>query len=323
MSNVIMTSYTQSALQTLLFASDSLEKTQSRSDSGLKIASAADNAGYWSVATGMRSDKSIVGSIADALNLGASKVDTSYEAVNSAIDILDQITALLETAYEAGTDRTTLNTSLTELKGNLQSVTQAATFSGDNWLYNTDASMIDTYTVPASFQRSVSGSVSLNFISISSSQSTLIDTQDASRGLFTGAIDADTLVDPDNPTGTPRNYYLLDVGSAAPATGTEISISEATTISELDDMIAVVSSMTDQLNRLGSSLGSMSNRIDQQVTYAASLSDTFDESISRLVDTDMEEESAKLAAFKTQQEVAMQVLSLLNSHQQSLSVLFS
>lgn len=322
MSNIIMTSYTQSALQTLLFASDSLEKTQARSDSGLKIASAADNAGYWSVATGMRSDKSIVGSIADALNLGASKVDTSYEAVNSAIDILDQITALLETAYEEGTDRATLNTSLAELKGNLQSVTQAATFSGDNWLYNTDASMIDTYTVPASFQRSVSGSVSLNFISISSSQSTLIDTQDAGRGLFTGAIDADAL-DPNTSTGTPRNYYLLDVGSATPATGTEISLSDATTISELHDMIAVVSSMNDELNRLASSLGSMSNRIDQQVTYAASLSDTFDESISRFVDTDMEEESARLAAFKTQQEVAMQVLSLLNSHQQSLQVLFS
>ncbi len=322
MSNVIMTSYTQSALQTLLFASDSLEKTQSRSDSGLKIASAADNAGYWSVATGMRSDKSIVGSIADALNLGASKVDTTYEAVNSAIDILDQITSLLETAYEEGTDRTTLNTSLKELKGNLQSVTQAATFSGDNWLFNSDATMIDSYTVPASFQRSVSGSVALNFISIESSQSTLIDTQDAGRGLLTGAIDADTL-DPNNSTGTPRNYYLLDVGSTTPATGTEISLSDATTTEELDDMISVVSYMNDQLNRLASSLGSMSNRIDQQVTYAAALQDTFDESISRFVDTDMEEESAKLAAFKTQQQVASEVLSLINSHQQSLQVLFS
>ncbi|MGX5667908.1 flagellin N-terminal helical domain-containing protein [Rhizobium daejeonense] len=322
MSNVIMTSHTQSALQTLLFASDSLEKAQSRSNSGLKIASAADNAGYWSVATGMRSDKSIVGSIADALNLGASKVDTTYEAVNSSIDILNQITSLLETAYEAGTDRTTLNTSLMELKGNLESVTHAATFSGDNWLYNSDASMIDNYTVPASFQRSVSGSVSLNFISISSSQSTLVDTQDANRGLLTGAIDADAL-NPATSTGTPRNYYLLDVGSATPATGTEISISDSTTIGELDDMIASVSYMTDKMNRLASSLGTMSNRIDQQVNYAASLRDTFDSSVSRLVDTDMEEESAKLAAFKTQQQVSMQVLSLLNNHQQSLQVLFS
>lgn len=88
-------------------------------------------------------------------------------------------------------------------------------------------------------------------------------------------------------------------------------------------MIATVSYMTDKMNRLASSLGTMSNRIDQQVNYAASLRDTFDSSVSRLVDTDMEEESAKLAAFKTQQQVSMQVLSLLNNHQQSLQVLFS
>lgn len=320
MSTTIMKSYMQSALQTLLFASDNLEKTQQRSTSNLKISSAADNAGYWAVATGMRSDGSILESVGDALNLGASKVDTTYEAVTSAIDILNQISGLLETAYEEGTDRETLNTSLSALKGNLKSVTAAAGFSGDNWLYNTNAILTTTHAVPTSFQRTVSGAVSLNYISVDSSATTLVDTQDASRGLFTGAIDANT-VNSDG-TATARNYYLLDVGSAIPVSGTEIAISETMTIAALDDMVAIVGSMTDQLNRLASSLGNVSERIEQQSSYVASLHDSLDKSIGRLVDADMEEESIKLSAYEVQQKVASEILSLLNDHSKSIAILF-
>lgn len=321
MSKIMTVGYVQSALQTLIFASDNLEETQKRTASGLAVASAADNAGYWSASTNMTSDQSVLGSIGDALNLGASKVDTTYEAVTSAIDILDEITGQLVTAYEEGTDRGALNGRISSLKENLASVLQAATFSGDNWLFNSDEVLGASKSIPTSFQRSVSGAVSLSYVSVDTADTTLIDSADANRGLLTAAIDADTL----NPDGSsiPRNYYLLDMDSTVPTTGTEIAVSDATTQSELDDMISVVGRLTDTLNQLASSLGTVSARIDQQTGFVKSLQDVLDKGIGRLVDADMEEESTKLAAYQTQQSLSVELLSMLNSHQQSARVLFS
>jgi flagellin len=321
MSKIMTVGYVQSALQTLLFASDNLEETQKRTASGLAVESAADNAGYWSAATNMTSDQSVLGSIGDALNLGASKLDTAYEAVTSSINIMDEITSQLVIAYEEGTDRDALNGRISSLKENLNSVLQAATFSGDNWLYNSDEILGASKTIPTSFQRSVSGAVSLSYVSVDTADTTLIDSADANRGLLTGAIDANTLNS--DGTATSRNYYLLDVDSTIATTGTSIAVSDATTSAELDDMIAVVGHLTDRLNQLASSLGTVSARVDQQTGFVKSLQDILDKGVGRLVDADMEEESTKLAAYQTQQSLSSQLLSLLNGHQQSTRVLFS
>lgn len=321
MSKIMTVGYVQSALQTLLFASDNLEETQKRTASGLEVASAADNAGYWSAATNMTSDQSVLGSIGDALNLGASKLDTAYGAVTSSISILDEITSQLVTAYEEGTDRDALNARIGSLKENLSSVLQAATFSGDNWLYNSDEVLGASKSIPTAFQRSVSGAVSLSYVSVETADTTLIDSANANRGLLTASIDANTLNS--DGTSTPRNYYLLDVDSTVATTGTQIAVSDATSSSELDDMIVVVGHLTDKLNQLASNLGTVSSRVDQQTGFVKSLQDVLDKGVGRLVDADMEEESTKLAAYQTQQSLSVQLLSLLNSHQQSSRVLFS
>lgn len=320
MPNIMTVGYLQSALQTLVLSTNNLNDTQKVVSSGLKVASAADNAGYWSASTNMTSDQSVLSSIGDALNLGSSKVDTAYSAVDSAIDILDQINSQLVTANEPGTDREALNDSISSLKENLKSVLQAATFSGDNWLYNTADNLAGTKSIPTSFQRSVSGAVSLSYVTVDTADTTLVDTADASRGLLTKSIDANTL-NPDG-TSTARNYYLLDADSTVPADGQEISVSDDTTSDQLADMISVVGNITDSLNRLASSLGTVSSRIDQQTSFVSSLGDVLDTGVGRLVDADMEEESTKLTAYQTAQSVASQTLSLLNSHQQSTRVLF-
>ena len=320
MSNIIMTSYIQSALQTLLFTSDSLDKTQARTTSGLKINSAAENASYWSVATAMTSDGSVLSSISDALSLGASKVDTTYGAVDSALSTVNEILNQLTTAKEAGIDRTVTNEALSGLKDTLSSLVESATFSGDNWLYNTEATAAGMKSVPGSFQRSVSGAVSLTYLKFDASASTLVDKSDASRGLLTGSIDANT-INADGTT-TARNYYLLDVGSTTAASGTEIALTDDTTEAQIDDMISVVSALADKLTALGATLGTMSNRIDQQSVYAADTSDLLDTSVGKLIDADMEEESTKLTAYQAQRDLAVQILSMANSHQQSLATLF-
>ncbi|WP_164901782.1 flagellin [Neorhizobium lilium] len=321
MSDAITTSYIQSALQTLLFVNDSLEKTQKATSSGYKINSPADNASYWSVANSMTSDKNILSSVSDALSLGTSKVDAAYSAVSSSIDVVNQIISQLATAKEDGVNKATVNGTLSDLKSSLTSLIRSASFGSDNWLYNTSDAPAGQKSVPVYFQRNVAGAVSLSYASFDASASTLIDTADASRGLLTGDIDASTLSG-DTSSTPPRNYYLIDAGSTAPATGSPIALTDSTTPADIDDMVSVMNVIRTRLTTMGSTLGTMSNRIDAQGSFISGLSDVFDKSVSHLIDADMEEESTKLSAYQAQQQLSSQILGMANTHLQSLSTLF-
>lgn len=321
MTKIMSSGYIQSALQTLLFSDETLTKTQERVTSGLKIASAADNSGYWSTATNLRSDASVLSSVGDALDLGASKADTAYEAVTSLIGVVDQIMTQLTTAYETGADRGQINSAISALKNNLHTVSQAASFSGDNWLFNTSEQLPDSKSVPYAFHKGISGSVDLQYLSIDTRDTMMVDTSDANRGLLTASVDASAR-NPDTSTGA-REYFLLDAKSVNGAAGTEISISDTTTSDELDDMVYVVGKIQDKLNQLGGSLGTMSSRIDQQTQFVAALGDSMDKSVSRLVDANMEEESTRLTAYETQRDLAVQIVSIANNHRKSLAGLFA
>ncbi|EEF22880.1 conserved hypothetical protein [Ricinus communis] len=76
------------------------------------------------------------------------------------------------------------------------------------------------------------------------------------------------------------------------------------------------------MTSLGSKFGSISSRIDMQSNFVSSLSDSIESGVGRLVDADMEEESSKLTALQTQQQLAIQSLSIANSSSQNILSLF-
>ncbi|WP_026282994.1 flagellin, partial [Rhizobium sp. 2MFCol3.1] len=73
---------------------------------------------------------------------------------------------------------------------------------------------------------------------------------------------------------------------------------------------------------LGSKLGSLQKGIDLQTDFVSKLSDSIDSGVGRLVDANMEEESSKLSALQTQQQLAVQSLSIANSSSQNILSLF-
>src|SRR3954467_10413312 len=79
------------ALQSLNTTNKNLETTQSRISTGFRVSTASDNAAYWSIATTMRSDKSSLSVVQDALGLGAGKVDTAYSIMDKTITRVNEI----------------------------------------------------------------------------------------------------------------------------------------------------------------------------------------------------------------------------------------
>ena len=312
-----------SALQTLRSINSDMESTQSRISSGYRVNSAADNSAYWSIATTMRSDNQALSTVKDALGLGAAKVDTAYTGMNSAIEVVSEIKNKLLAAKEPGVDKTKINKEITELKNQLTSIAESASFSGENWLQNETTAAAGTKSIVGGFNRDASGQVSITTLDVNVTSLTLIGAADESLGILTKEIDANAL-DPDAATTTARNYYLVDTGATTgtPSTGTAISLTANTTDQQVTDMVRAVDSMLSQMTDAASNLGAVNKRISMQEDFVSNLMDTIDKGIGRLVDADMNEESTRLKALQVQQQLGIQALSIANSNSQNILSLF-
>jgi flagellin len=307
------------ALATLRSIGQDMEQTQSNVSSGLRVNRAADNAAYWSIATTMRSDNKALSTVQDALGLGAAKTDTAYTGLNASIDVVTEIKAKLVAAREPGVDKEKIDSELTELKNQLISIAESASFSGENWLYNDDATANTTVEMVGSFNRATDNTVSVGLLEFDTSTSTMVDTFDAANGLLTGDV---TVTVPSGTGTTSATYFLVDAGSTTAASGTEIALSSATTSADIDGMISAVESMLGMMTDAAATIGSTNMRIELQDNFVADLMDVIDKGIGRLVDADMNEESTKLKALQTQQQLGIQALSIANSNSENILSLF-
>ncbi|CAN7207089.1 flagellin [Pararhizobium sp. LjRoot238] len=320
MTSILTNSSAMAALSTLRSISSDMESTQGRISSGLRVGDASDNAAYWSIATTMRSDNKALSTVQDALGLGAAKTDTAYTGLDNAIDVISEIKAKLVAAREPGVDKTKINSEITELKNQLVSTAQSASFSGENWLYNDSTTAIGTKEMVGSFTRDSNGNVSVGVLEFDASTSVLVDTDDAALGLLTKDYDADAELS--TPTGTTANYFLVDATSTTTAAGTAIALTAATLDTEIEAMIRVVDAILGDATDAAATLGATNNRISMQDEFMADLMDVIDKGVGRLVDADMNEESTRLKALQTQQQLGIQALSIANSDSQNILSLF-
>ncbi|MDQ0559714.1 flagellin [Rhizobium mesoamericanum] len=300
MTSILTNVAAMSALQTLRSINGNLEDTQNRVSSGYRVAKAKDNAAYWSIATTMRSDNKALSAVSDALGLGAAKVDTAYSAMDSAIDIVSEIKAKIVAATEKGVDKTKIQDEIGQLQQQLLSVAQSASFSGENWVAGNT-----TKSVVSSFVRDANGQVS-----VQTTQYVLDDTSNGNVlfGMTTlGSIDTATGIIGTS-SGSVGSIYAMDITSFGST--------------DIDLALTTVESGLSALTKAASQLGSISTRIDLQESFVSNLSDSIDSGVGRLVDADMEEESSKLTALQTQQQLAIQSLSIANSSAQNVLTLF-
>ncbi len=289
MTSILTNVAANSALQTLSTINKNLEDTQDMVSSGYKVSKASDNVAYWSISTTMNSDNKALNAAADALGVGAAKVDTAYSAMQSAIDVVNEIKSKLVTATEGSTDKKKIQLEISKLQEQLTSIAQGASFSGENWMI---AESQTAGTVVDGFVRSSTG------VAVTTASYDI-----ASYAMFS-SID-----------GTAGSGGLLG----------DVMTIDLNAITTTDDIAALLTTTETALSKLtdaGAALGALTTRIDLQTDYASKLSDAIDEGVSRLVDADMEEESAKLSALQTQQQLAVQSLSIANSGPQNILKLF-
>ena len=306
MSSIMTNTAAMTALKSLQATTKNLEVTQGRISTGYSVAEAADNAAYWSIATTMRSDNSALSTVQDALGLGAGKVDVAYTAMNSAINVVDEIKSKLVAASEPGVDKSKIQSEIGELQNQLISMSSSASFSGENWLSvdSGSASYSATKNIVSSFSRDSAGNVSVSTIAIDITSTTLFDSNAAGTGIL------DTDFTTTGTGGVTVSVSTLDITAA--------NIDDQ----DLADMISNVDTAFQSMTTSASNLGASKSRIDMQNDFVSNLMDAVDRGIGQLVDADMSEESTKLQALQVQQQLGVQALSIANSNAQTILSLF-
>ncbi|MBU1314021.1 MAG: flagellin [Alphaproteobacteria bacterium] len=397
MTSILTNVAAMAALSTLRTISSGMEETQARVSSGMRVGSASDNAAYWSIATTMRSDNMALAAVEDALGLGAAKVDTAYAGMDSAIEVVKEIKAKLVAATEDGIDKAKVQEEIDQLKDQLTSIAQAASFSGENWL-QANVGAGETKTVVASFVRGDDGSVSVKKVNYAlTTDNVLFDTTGANLGILDKVYDVsaksvtlsvntdgvseqvtveafsvddliaqDAVFTTNTPAGSTKStqlaevagtfyvkvddtnwvlatdvsttgqeavhdeggtFYGVDTGNAPPAAAEapssikDINIVGMNSV-DLDTLISGVDEALTDMTSAAADLGSIGMRIDMQQEFVGKLTDSIDKGVGRLVDADMNEESTRLKALQTQQQLAIQSLSIANSASESILTLF-
>ena len=291
MASILTNSSAMSALSTLRSIASGMESTQNAISTGMKVSKASDNAAYWSISTTMKSDNMALKAVQDALGVGAAKVDTAYAGMDAAIDVVKEIKAKYVAATEQGVDRAKVQEEITQLRDQLVSIAQSSSFNGENWLMN-DLTGVTAKTVVTGFVRANDGTTEVTTSSYTLSATNVLMTDDTGGG---GILD--------------------EVFGLAAMTA-------ATTDAEVATALEEVESALTEMTSAGSQLGSLSKRIDLQDSFVSKLSDAIEQGVGRLVDADMNEESTRLKALQTQQQLAIQALSIANNESQNILSLF-
>jgi flagellin len=294
------------ALQSLNSTNAKLEQTQQRISTGYRVASAEDNAAYWSIATTMRSDSSALSTVKDALGLGSATVDIAYNGINSAIESVKSIKDKLVAARQPGVDRIKIQSEITQLQDQLRSTAESSVFSGENWLL-TDSSVAGynpLKSIVSSFSRGSAG-VSIQTIDFDIASSKLYD--DANQS---GILDG---VDTTANGGVTYSVATLSISTLTNSTND---------LADLEQMIDWVDTALESMTTSAANLGAVKKRVDTQTSFVSSLMDAIERGIGTLVDADMTEESTMLQALQVQQQLGVQSLSIANQSSQTILSLF-
>ena len=213
MSSILNNSAALSALQSLQMTQQALATVQNQVSTGLKVASAADNSSYWSIAAQLNADSGVVQASNDALSQGQSVLATASSAINSVITTINSIQTALTQATNPGANIANINTSLASLGKQLTDAVNGASFNGMNVLNGS----LTALSFVSGFNASTTGGT----------VNTIAFTASALYGLATGGPSTSTTsqstVSDATTMGQLQTQWAADTGDTTPVTAGTIT----------------------------------------------------------------------------------------------------
>ncbi|MBZ7924371.1 hypothetical protein LAC81_26960 [Ensifer adhaerens] len=340
------------ALATLRSISGSLDRTQQQISSGMRVATAADNAAYWSIATTMRSDRAAMSAVADSIGLGSAILDVTYAGMDNIREEMTTIRNLIITAKALPLAKTDGFSNWTDFQPDavydntqvakvdaeiyqhwkqINSIVESASFSGVNLLKNEKSEPV----LPGAKTDFTIGYANgqIQTLSLNAKDVVMVNYNRTNDNMWNhvgaeniGYLDGFlwsaniifplTYVDAGGEVKRNENIYTLRNSEVRIAfENLDRDYYYGHLIGQMDERIQAV---TDGM----SVVGAAQKRMALQDAFNKGLMDTLAKGIGRLVDADMNEVSIRLKALETQQQLSVQALNLANNAPQTILSLF-
>lgn len=364
MTSIITNNAAIAALDILRNIGSELGTEQNRVSTGLRVASAADNAAYWSISTTMHSETMAMSAVTDSIGLASAIVDTAYAAMEAVHKSFVEIRNLAITAsdmpqpefknliiggysldeYYGQSDVAKIEQQMQQLQDQARDVMVSASFSGVNLLYNQkgqpERASEKTYSFVIGY-----GEAKVQTIDVKAMDLLLLNDDSGypmsypsdynpERALF----DLSDIVDTPG-SSVPALATWYNVLLTNPATGDfeSYDVHPSYTLMKLENNIArnggdraglysnFVNHIEEKLQGIAERmayLGSIQSSLDTYEELNKSRMDAVTTGVGRLVDADMNEASTRLRALESQQQLAVQALSIANASPDALLQLF-
>lgn len=178
------------ALQNLNKTNASLETTQTRINTGLKVSGAKDNSAIFAIAQSLRADLGGLAAVQTSLDRASSSADVALAAAEAVSDLLIEMKGIAVTANDNGIDadsRTSLNNDFEQLKAQITSIIENAEFNGINAVNGSDDIIAITDVDASSLGQISLGSIDLTLATLGLDDQSV---QGANRSAASAALDA-------------------------------------------------------------------------------------------------------------------------------------
>jgi flagellin len=341
------------AIDTLRDNTSRLDKEQRRISSGLRVESAPDNAAYWSISKSMKSEGKALGAVQDAIGLSQAILDTTYTAMDQIKDYFTEIRNLAVLASNEGVaatngvlndytvDRKYDQSGLSKIDRQMQnliyamnSVVESASFNGVNLLKIPEGGpdIHDSVEFVTGFTGSQVQTTSLNLkntVMVNMNRTAdYFDTDPGSdvQGFLDGKLEFVefdwplTYITAGGNVGINDDIYILRTNIQKYATDNDYQTNPLSFY--YDKFINSIDRRIEAITSGMAVVGSIQKSLETSQEQTKSRIDTTSKGVGRLVDTDMDNSSARLKALEAQQQLGIQALNIANSNPQNILRLY-
>jgi flagellin len=292
MSDITLTASARTALTSLQGTASLMSRTQGRLTSGLKVASAIDDAVSFFKAQGLSDRASDFTNRKSQIEQGISSVTAAVNGTTIAGSILKQMQGLVSSVRTADSStRATLTSQFNNLATQLNSAEGDASYQGLNLVNNSTASLT------VYFNQGTGAALTINAQNLNTS--VLMSCASAASS---GALS-----------------IMLSGGGIASAAGGFSILSDSTSAAAvLNNLQAQLSSAQSTVRASASRLGGNVTFLQTRADFTTNYTGTMTTGASKMTLADLNTEGANLVALQTRQQIGIQSLSIAGQQQQSI-----
>ncbi|NUH64959.1 flagellin [Sulfitobacter sp. S0837] len=330
MSSINTNTSAMNALSTLRNVNSSLNQTQDRISTGLKVSSGKDNASYFAISETMKGDSGMTKAVNESLTLTKNSIATARVGAEQFSALATEFREKVAFAQnsESGFDK--IQDELTNLVAEMATTISQSTFNGDDLVNAAGTAKKDNAATPADVTvvlDTQTGALSYSGTGVISDDATtsreVVTGVTRSGSFSTTSIDVNSVNLHDmyeKFDALATNFAAYAVGNHDADDGTTAAL--ATGPAFLKGALASADTIVADAVNATTSLGLAEKSIENQQDFLTKLSDNLDAGVGAMVDANMEEEAARLQALQVQQQLASQSLSIANQAPQNILSLF-